>query len=104
MRIDDIAARFLRLLRVALALLLAGGPIAVVGPAGAGSVAVGARWRPWHPDVGPYDCASVQVPLDYDAPSAGAISLALIRLRAPGSPDARIGSLFVNPGGPGVSG
>ncbi|MGH8775920.1 MAG: alpha/beta hydrolase [Jiangellaceae bacterium] len=49
-----------------------------------------------------YECATIEVPLDYDAPSGETIELAL--LRAPASGDDRIGSLFVNPGGPGGSG
>src|SRR3954467_11272823 len=48
-------------------------------------------------------CASAQVPLDYDQPSGKQISLALIK-RPAGDPAHRIGSLFTNPGGPGNSG
>jgi pimeloyl-ACP methyl ester carboxylesterase len=44
----------------------------------------------------------VQVPLDYAAPAGAKISLALIRQPA-GDPAHRIGSLFMNPGGPGAS-
>jgi pimeloyl-ACP methyl ester carboxylesterase len=65
---------------------------------------VGVRWSPCHRDFGPFECATVQVPLDYDDPAGGRISLALIRLPASGDPAERIGSLFVNPGGPGGSG
>ncbi len=50
-----------------------------------------------------FQCAAVQVPLDYDRPAGAKISLALIRQPA-GSPSQRIGSLFMNPGGPGGSG
>lgn len=47
-------------------------------------------------------CATASAPLDWARPSAGTpIRLALIRLPASGS---RLGSLFVNPGGPGASG
>ena len=49
------------------------------------------------------ECGTLDVPLDYADPSKGDITLALIR-RPAGDPDARIGSLLVNPGGPGVSG
>jgi pimeloyl-ACP methyl ester carboxylesterase len=49
------------------------------------------------------DCATARVPLDYHQPRGAAISLALIRLPA-GNPGRRIGSIFVNPGGPGRSG
>ncbi len=50
-----------------------------------------------------FQCATARVPLDYDRPNGAKISLALIRLPA-GNPRQRIGSLFVNPGGPGGSG
>lgn len=45
-------------------------------------------------------CARVRVPLDYDAPDGPTIMLGLAKLPAR-QPSARIGSLFVNPGGPG---
>ncbi|MCI2178143.1 MAG: alpha/beta hydrolase [Ancrocorticia sp.] len=49
-----------------------------------------------------YECATVQVPLDYDDPSGTAINIALMkRPAASGDP---IGTLFINPGGPGGSG
>lgn len=50
-----------------------------------------------------FQCADVPVPLDYDRPSDGTITLALLRLPA-AHPAKRKGSLFVNPGGPGGSG
>jgi alpha/beta hydrolase fold len=50
-----------------------------------------------------FQCATAQVPLDYDRPNGAKVSLALIRLPA-GNSQQRIGSLFVNPGGPGGSG
>src|SRR5688500_8409324 len=50
-----------------------------------------------------FECARVKVPLDHDAPDGEQISLAVIRLPA-GDPARRIGSLFLNPGGPGGSG
>ena len=49
-------------------------------------------------------CARLTVPLDYDKPDGTTISLGLLRHRATGAPDNRIGSLVVNPGGPGASG
>ncbi len=54
----------------------------------------------WHP-CGGFDCATVIVPLDWDKPDGQAISLALTRARATGH---RVGTLFINPGGPGGSG
>lgn len=53
---------------------------------------------------GAFECATVQAPLDWEDASAGAISLALQRSVATGPADARIGSLLLNPGGPGSSG
>ena len=47
-------------------------------------------------------CATATVPLDYDRPGGRHISLALARVPA-GDPAHRIGSVFVNDGGPGNS-
>jgi pimeloyl-ACP methyl ester carboxylesterase len=60
-------------------------------------------WSKCFSEFGPYQCGTVQVPLDYDGPASGTISISLVRL--PASDRARrIGSLFLNPGGPGGSG
>jgi pimeloyl-ACP methyl ester carboxylesterase len=62
------------------------------------------RWEACHQDAGPdFECATVRVPLDYDRPHGSPISLALVRLPA-ANPEAKIGSIFLNPGGPGGSG
>lgn len=58
---------------------------------------------PSKPDPGIYDCAVYPVPLDYADPSGEKIGIAMMRRRA-GDPSKRIGSLFLNPGGPGGSG
>ena len=50
-----------------------------------------------------FECATAVVPLDYDRPKGKQITLALTRLPA-GDPSRKIGSLFLNPGGPGGSG
>jgi pimeloyl-ACP methyl ester carboxylesterase len=47
------------------------------------------------------DCATVEVPLEYSEPDGVQIPLAVMRHRAT-DPTHRIGSLFFNPGGPGV--
>ncbi len=53
-------------------------------------------------DAGSYDCATITAPLDWDDPAAGEVELAIIRRAADsGTP---LGSLLVNPGGPGASG
>lgn len=46
------------------------------------------------------DCAVVPVPLDYDDPTGPTVDLDLMRMPAT-DPSRRIGTLFVNPGGPG---
>ena len=56
----------------------------------------------WHA-CSSFECATLQVPLDYSHPEAGTLDLALIRLKAT-NPANRIGSLLLNPGGPGASG
>ncbi|MGW0518205.1 alpha/beta hydrolase [Crossiella sp. NPDC003009] len=50
-----------------------------------------------------FQCATAQVPLDYRDLAKGTLALALSR-RPAGKPAQRIGSLLVNPGGPGGSG
>lgn len=47
------------------------------------------------------ECATAVAPMDWDDPAGERIDLALIRTRATGE---RLGSLLVNPGGPGGSG
>ncbi|MBK8468477.1 MAG: alpha/beta hydrolase [Candidatus Phosphoribacter sp.] len=49
------------------------------------------------------ECATLEVPIDYAQPQGASISLALLRVKARSS-SSRIGSLVVNPGGPGGSG
>ena len=49
------------------------------------------------------DCARYEVPLNYDRPDGRTATLPLTRLKATG-PGERLGSLFLNPGGPGGSG
>ena len=57
----------------------------------------------WRDCYGNYQCSSLLVPIDYADLSVGAFSLALLRYQALDQ-DRRIGSLVVNPGGPGSSG
>jgi pimeloyl-ACP methyl ester carboxylesterase len=57
----------------------------------------------WTPCGGDLQCGSVTVPLDYSDPSGATISIALERHPAE-VPSQRIGSLVINPGGPGASG
>ncbi|MFF7793085.1 alpha/beta fold hydrolase [Streptomyces sp. NPDC007991] len=52
--------------------------------------------------VSGFECATIKAPLDYAEPAAGDIRLAVARKKATG-PGKRLGSLLVNPGGPGGS-
>jgi pimeloyl-ACP methyl ester carboxylesterase len=69
----------------------------------AGAAPSKVAWSKCYSDLGPFQCGTVQVPLDYDQPNGATISLALVRQPA-SDPAHRIGSLFLNPGGPGGSG
>lgn len=51
----------------------------------------------------PIECARLRVPLDHDEPDGKTISIAVRRWPAPAGPQARRGSLILNPGGPGSS-
>ncbi len=55
----------------------------------------------WESCESGYECATLEVPLDYSAPAGDTIDVALLRVPASGD---RIGSLVVNPGGPGAPG
>jgi pimeloyl-ACP methyl ester carboxylesterase len=60
-------------------------------------------WKPCSLGLPRFECATVEVPLDYDSPTGPTTSIALARLPA----DPTVGralSVFVNPGGPGGSG
>lgn len=58
------------------------------------------RWRDC--GVEGFQCATMKAPLDYAEPDGGDVELAVSRKKATG-PGKRIGSLLVNPGGPGGS-
>lgn len=60
-------------------------------------------WGSCGPDYPNAECAVVTVPLDYDRPRGPTTYLALARIPAPDQ-DHRVGTVFVNPGGPGGSG
>ncbi|AQZ62010.1 proteinase (secreted protein) [[Actinomadura] parvosata subsp. kistnae] len=59
-------------------------------------------WAPCPEDT-TAECGTLKVPVDWDAPGGATIDLAVARRKAAG-PAARVGSLVVNPGGPGASG
>lgn len=52
-------------------------------------------------DAAEFECGTVAVPRDYDRPGGPTVDLAVARLPAT-DPEARIGSLFLNFGGPGA--
>jgi pimeloyl-ACP methyl ester carboxylesterase len=79
-------------------------PSASAAPSSAAAeAAVAAPSVQWTPCRDGFECARVPVPLDYDDPTGPQIDVAVIRLPA-GDPAQRIGSLMLNPGGPGGSG
>lgn len=55
----------------------------------------------WTGCGGDFQCSMLTVPIDYAAPAGATIKLSLLRLRASGQ---KLGSLVINPGGPGGSG
>lgn len=61
------------------------------------------RWRACRDRAPRAECATVKLPLDYDEPTGATVDVAVLRMKAR-KPAQRIGSLFVNPGGPGGSG
>jgi pimeloyl-ACP methyl ester carboxylesterase len=60
-------------------------------------------WQTCGPDFPGRECATAQVPLDYDLPAGATTQIALARIPASDAAN-RVGSVFVNPGGPGGSG
>ncbi|MBV8931094.1 MAG: alpha/beta fold hydrolase [Kutzneria sp.] len=57
----------------------------------------------WHPCYDHFQCTTAEVPLDYRDPAGRHISLAFIRMPA-SDPAHRVGTVFTDPGGPGMSG
>jgi pimeloyl-ACP methyl ester carboxylesterase len=57
----------------------------------------------WSSCYDTFQCATLKVPIDYTNASLGQFDIAVVRYRDPNQKN-RIGSLVVNPGGPGVSG
>ena len=87
--------------------VLAAMAVAVLGLGLCAAPAVAApqkvAWSKCFAKIGPFECGTVQVPLDYDALNGATVSIAVVRLPAT-DPSRRMGSLFLNPGGPGGSG
>ncbi|MBW1602594.1 alpha/beta fold hydrolase [Streptomyces sp. JJ66] len=80
--------------------------------AGAGSAAAASADHPpaapvpeldWSPCETSFECAEARVPLDYRDPTGDTLTLAVIRKQAT-EPGQRLGTLYLQPGGPGGSG
>ena len=86
--------------------------VCVAASAAIGAAPAGAAERPaaapvpdldWRDCDGGFQCATAEVPRDYARPGGAKLRLALVR-RPAIDREHRIGSLFLNPGGPGSSG
>lgn len=74
----------------------------VAWQAGAEPTTASIDWKPCSQD-GEVDCATIAVPLDWSRPGGETIDIGLAR-RTATDPDNRIGSILMDPGGPGGSG
>jgi pimeloyl-ACP methyl ester carboxylesterase len=92
----------LALLGTCAAIVLAGGA-AAASQGRAPAAGAGKEGIDWHRCGKRLQCAKVRVALNWDHPSGRKIKLAVIRHLA-SRPGERIGSVFINPGGPGGSG
>ncbi len=89
-----------RLARLLVGPLLVAGALAGAGPAAAQAPVPELDWTACEDG---FECATARVPLDHARPQGRQIELAVVR-RPATDPERRIGSLFLNPGGPGGSG
>ncbi len=77
-------------------------PAVATAPAAPTAVPVPIDELSWEP-CGPLECATLAVPIDYDDPEGPRVDLAVARVLT-ADPALRVGSLLLNPGGPGGSG
>jgi pimeloyl-ACP methyl ester carboxylesterase len=82
--------------------------MAAASPSGSGSASAARNEAPvptlnWSDCTGGFDCADAAVPLDYRDPRGRTITLHMIRHLA-ADPSQRVGTLWMEPGGPGSSG
>ncbi|UOZ07324.1 alpha/beta hydrolase [Amycolatopsis sp. WQ 127309] len=89
-----------RLLIAAAVTAVAGSLLAAAPASAAGTGSV--DWKPCA-DAPGVDCGAVTVPIDYAHPEKGTTSVALARRKAT-DPQARIGAVLMDPGGPGGPG
>ena len=115
MRVRRRFGRGARASALAVGLLLSA--LAITGAAVAGADGSGATAAPAVPTLdweacpigspadqaGGFVCAAAAVPLDYRSPNGRSITLAVVK-HAATDPSCRVGTLFVNPGGPGGAG
>ena len=79
------------------------GPGTAAGGSPSATAAPTVKPARWTDCGGGFGCAEIRVPRDYAAPTEGYLNISIIRAAAT-KPAERIGSLLVNPGGPGGSG
>jgi pimeloyl-ACP methyl ester carboxylesterase len=89
------------LLAIAVITILTG--CAPAGPPAQAATGVVPTALHWTACGGGFQCTRAALPLDYDDPEGATVSVAVIRLPA-SNPRQRIGSMLINPGGPGGSG
>jgi pimeloyl-ACP methyl ester carboxylesterase len=102
------ALRRLGILALALAVSTLGLSSTALADSGAATTTAVAAGKPsprlnWKSCGDGSECARLTVPLDYENPVGKTIGIALLRVRARDS-ERRIGSLLMNPGGPGAPG
>src|SRR5688572_27421758 len=106
MRIASGSSRWSLISAAFLLLLVSAAPVAAGASADGPDPALrvpSLDWQPCGAEFPGLECATAQVPLDYDTPRGQTTEIALARVPADPAAD-RIGSVFVNPGGPGGSG
>ncbi len=79
-----------------------GSPAATTSAGPSPASVAGIAWQPCDPNP-ELDCADVPVPVDWSDPDGDRLTLAVIRHKA-SKPEERIGTILVNPGGPGDTG
>ncbi len=91
------------LLSVGAATLLGAPPVTTIsGHLPSGAPAASRPALSWRPCDRRFRCATLEVPIDYSAPSRGRLGLAVVEL--PSTSAHPVGDLVMNPGGPGGSG
>jgi pimeloyl-ACP methyl ester carboxylesterase len=96
----SVFVRWCLVVTVGLAAVLVAPVTAVSGSSPTAASSTSIEWRSCGERL---ECARVRVPLDWDRPQGRTISLKVIRHLA-SNPEQRIGSMFINPGGPGDTG